>query len=50
MSDYLKLIELRKEALFEGDEDQAQVYWEMIENLIENGKVTEEEFIVGDYV
>ena len=50
MSDYVKLMSDRKEALFDGDEDKAEKIWNEIEKLVRSGQVTDEEFLAGAYL
>jgi len=50
MSDYVKLMEARKAALFKGDEKKAEEALKMAEELIRRGKVTDDEAIAGAYI
>lgn len=50
MSNYVKIMEARKAALFKGDEEKAEKLLEMAEKLIRSGEVTEDEAIAGAYI
>lgn len=50
MSDYVKLMEVRKIALWEGDEETAEKCLDLAEALVAAGKVAPDEFIAGAYI
>ncbi len=50
MSNYVKLMEARKAALFQGDEKKAEELMQMAQELMKRGQVTEDEAIAGAYI